>query len=133
VIDPPTDPSKYFPLDPESEQWKKVWGQIEAIDQLAKENHARFVLLIFPLEFQVLDERFSTLPQELLTAKAAEVDMPVLNLLPAFQRACRQKPGGACQLEDRYLFADVWMHPSAFGDKVTATELGRIVEGMLPK
>jgi hypothetical protein len=55
-----------------------------------------------------------------------------LDLLPAFQKACQEKPGGACQLEDRYLFADVWMHPSGFGHAVTATELGGIVEGMLP-
>jgi len=31
--------------------------------------------------------------------------------------------GGACQLEDRYLFADVWMHPSAYGHEMTAVEL----------
>jgi hypothetical protein len=55
-----------------------------------------------------------------------------LDLLPAFQRACLAKPGGACQLEDRYLFADVWMHPSAYGSKVAATELKEVLAGMLP-
>ena len=123
VIDPPTDADKYFPLDLESEQWTEVWGQIVAIEQLVRENHAEFVLLIFPLEFQVLDEGFSTLPQELLTDKAAAADIPVLDLLPAFRQACREKPGGTCHLEDRYLFADVWMHPSTYGHKLTLDEL----------
>lgn len=132
VIDPPTDPAKYFPLDPKSEQWTKIWTEVAAIDQVAQENKARFVLILFPLEFQVLDESFSTLPQELLTAKAAEAGVPVLDLLPAFRQACQGKPGGACQLEDRYLFADVWMHPSALGHRVTAAELARVVNGILP-
>jgi lysophospholipase L1-like esterase len=132
VIDPPTDPGKYFPLDPESEQWTKIWSQVTAIDRLAKENQARFVLILFPLEFQVLDEHYSTLPQDLLGAEAAEAGTPVVDLLPAFQQACREKPGGECQREDRYLFADVWMHPSAYGHKVTATELAAVIEGILP-
>ena len=133
VIDPPTDADKYFPIDPESEQWTEVWNQIAAIEQLARENRAGFVLLIFPLEFQVLDESFPTLPQELLKARAAEADIPALDLLPAFQRACREKPGGACSLEDRYLFADVWMHPSAYGHTLTAAELKSVLAGMLPR
>ena len=85
------------------------------------------VLILFPLEFQVLDESYATLAQEILTAKAAEADIPALDLLPSFQRACRDKPGGACQLDDRYLFADVWMHPSAYGHEVTAAELEALV------
>jgi hypothetical protein len=132
VIDPPTNPDKYFPLDPQAERWSKIWDWVLAMDQIAREHNARFGLILFPLEFQVLDESYSTLPQDLLVAKAAEADIPVLDLLPAFRRACREKPGGACQLEDRYLFADVWMHPSAYGHRVTATELGVVLEPMLP-
>ena len=132
VIDPPTNPDKYFPLDPEAEQWTEVWNWVLAIHRLARANNARFVLVLFPLEFQVLDESYSTLPQELLTAQAAEADIPVLDLLPAFRQACREKPGGACQLEDRYLFADVWMHPSAYGHKLTAAEIEAVLAGMLP-
>jgi lysophospholipase L1-like esterase len=127
VIDPPTNPAKYFPLDPESEQWTKVWNDALAIKQLAGENDTPIVLILFPLEFQVLDESYPTLVQEILADKAAEADIPVLDLLPAFQQACREKPGGACQLEDRYLFADVWMHPSAYGHEVTAAELEAFV------
>lgn len=123
VIDPPTNPDKYFPSDPDAEQWKDFWSQISAIHRLAGEKKVPVVLIIFPLEFQVIDESYPTLPQEILMANAAEAGIPALNLLPAFQQACQEKPGGACQLEDRYLFADVWMHPSSIGHKLTAIEL----------
>jgi hypothetical protein len=51
--------------------------------------------------------------------RAAEADIPVLDLLPIFRQACREKRGGPCQREDRYLFADVRMHPSAYGHALT--------------
>ena len=131
VIDPPTKPESYFPLDPQAERWTEVWNWILAIDQVTKENGALVVLTLFPLEFQVLDENYSTVPQELLRAKAIEAGIPVLDLLLPFQQACQEKPGGACHLEDRYLFADVWMHPSAYGHELTAAELEMFLSGML--
>ena len=131
VIDPPTSPDKYFPLDPNAEQWKKVWGSVSAIDQLAKEKNIPVALIIFPLEFQVIDKSYPTLPQEFLTAKATEAGIPVVDPLVAFRQACQEKPGGACRLEDRYLFADVWMHPSAEGHKLIANELEALVPRMI--
>jgi hypothetical protein len=132
TIDPPTNPAKYFPLDPQSDRWTERWNTVLEINRLVAESNARFALVLFPLEFQVLDESYSTLPQELFLARAAEADIPVLNLLPGFQQACQEKPGGVCQLEDRYLFADVWMHPSAYGNRLTAIELEEVIERMLP-
>jgi lysophospholipase L1-like esterase len=131
VIDPPTDPDKYFPPNPESEQWKEFWNQVSAINQLAGEEDVPVVLVILPLEYQVIDETYPTLPQEIFIAKAAEAGIPALDVLPAFQQACREKPGGACQLEDRYLFADVWMHPSAEGHKLIADELEAFLTQMV--
>jgi hypothetical protein len=123
VIDPPTNPDKYFPPDPKAEQWTEFWNQVSVINSLAGEKDIPVVLIIFPLEFQVIDESYPTLPQELLTARATEAGIPVVDPLPAFRQACQKKPGGACQLEDHYLFADVWMHPSADGHKLIADEL----------
>jgi lysophospholipase L1-like esterase len=123
VIDPPTKPNKYFPPDPEAEQWKEFWNLVSAINRLAKEKDIPVALIIFPLEFQVIDESYSTLSQKILTAKAEEAGIPALDLQPSFRQACLEKPGGACQLEDRYLFADVWMHPSADGHNLIADEL----------
>lgn len=131
VINPPTEPAKYFPLDPAASQWAVIWNRLLAMHRLAKENHVHFVLVLFPLEFQVVDESYSTLPQYLLTEKATEAGIPVLDLLPAFRQACLAKLEGACRLEDRYLFADVWMHPSAYGHELTAHELGKFLNNVL--
>jgi hypothetical protein len=132
LINPPSAPDKYFPSDPEAEQWTEVWKSVLAINQLAEENDASLMLILFPLEFQVLDENYPTLPQEVFTAKAAEAGIPVLDLLPAFQQACQEKPEGPCQLEDRYLFADVWMHPSAYGHELVTAELETLLSGLKP-
>jgi lysophospholipase L1-like esterase len=123
TINPPTNPAKYFPLDPQSDRWTERWNTILNINHLARENNIPVVLVMFPLEFQVIDERYPTLPQELFKAKAKEAGIPIVDLLPAFRQACLKKADGACSLEDRYLFADVWMHPSSEGNKLTANEL----------
>jgi hypothetical protein len=131
VIDPPVEPEKYFPLDAGSDQWEELWNEVAAIDRVASEHGASVVLIVFPLEFQVLDEGYPTVPQEFLSARAAQAGIPVVDLLPAFQQACRDKPGGVCQREDRYLFADVWMHPSAYGHQLTAVEIQTLVSQTL--
>ena len=123
VIDPPFEPSKYFPLDEEDKQWEKIWSWLSSFDRLSKQEEIPLVLVLFPLEHQLLDETYSTLPQELILKKSNETGIPVVDLLPAFRQACQEKRGGACQLEDRYLFADVWMHPSAIGHQLTANEI----------
>ena len=76
VIDPPTKPGSYFPLDSQAEQWIDIWNGVSAMNRLAEENGVRFLLLLFPLEFQVVDKSYSTMPQELLTTKAAEAGIP---------------------------------------------------------
>jgi lysophospholipase L1-like esterase len=133
VIDPPTNPAKYFPQDPHAERWTNIWDLVLAINRLSRENNAQFMLVEFPLEFQVLDQSYPTLVQEIISARAAEVDIKLVDVLPAFRQACQEKPGGACQLEDRYLFADLWMHPSAYGHEVIAAELEKALAGFLPK
>jgi hypothetical protein len=130
VIDPPTQPASYFPLEATARRWDEIWDSILAMQELAEAHDAHFVLILFPLEFQVLDENYPTLPQEVLAAKAAEAGIPVLDLLPAYRQACAEKPGGPCQLEDRYLFADVWMHPSAYGHMLTATEIKTFLDNL---
>ena len=123
VIDPPIDAASYFPLELEDQQYQKIWASLEAMHQLAQQNNAHFALLLFPLEFQVLDKNYPTTPQEFFTAKAAEAGFPALDLLPVFQQACLERAGGTCRLEDRHLFADVWMHPSAYGHELVAQEI----------
>ncbi|RME46121.1 MAG: hypothetical protein D6796_09425 [Caldilineae bacterium] len=123
VIDPPYEADKYFPLQETAPRWNAIWGEIEAMNRLAQENGAQFVLLLFPLEYQVLDETYPTTPQKVLSARAAEAGIPALDLLPAFREACLHKPGVPCTLEDHYLFADVWMHPSPLGHRLAMEAL----------
>jgi hypothetical protein len=127
VLDPPTDPAKYFPIDRDSTRWSDFWDRVLAIQKMASDNNAEFVLVLFPLEYQVVDKSYPTLPQELLTEKATAAGIPMVDMLPDFRQACQEKPGGACQLEDRYLFADVWMHPSAFGHKLAADAIESVL------
>jgi len=131
VINPPINPDKYFPPDPEAAQWDEFWSLVSAINRVAEEQDVPVVLVIFPLEFQVIDESYPTLPQELLTVRASEAGIPAVDLLPAFRQACLEKPGGICQFEDRYLFADVWMHPSTEGHKVIAVELKALLSRII--
>ena len=132
-IFPPTNPAKYFPQNPESVRWTEVWERVSAIHRMAGENQSEFIIVLFPLEFQVLDESYPKLAQDIITAKAAQTGIPQVDVLPVFRKVCMQKPGGACLLEDRYLFADLWMHPSAFGNQLIAEEIEREIAGLFPK
>lgn len=123
VLNPPKDAQSYFPQDPASSTWDHSWKQIEQVFQIAKEKNIKFVLLLFPLEYQTLDPSYSTVAQQVFIDRAKAVGMPVIDLLPAFQKACNEKPGGKCQLEDHYLFADLWMHPSQVGHQITADQV----------
>jgi len=127
VINPPRNAASYFPQDPGDERWDQLWSWIEEMADLAEVNGAEFAITLFPMEYQVLDENYSTLAQSVLTEKALSAGLPVLDLLPAYRAACQEKPGTPCQLEDRYLFADVWMHPSALGHQVAAGELEKFL------
>ena len=91
--------------------------------RLTDRESVPFALILFPLEYQVVDETYSTLAQELMVRRASQARIPVLDLLPAYRQACQDKEPNGCRLEDRYLFADVWMHPSVLGHTLTATAL----------
>ncbi len=133
VIDPPSEASGYFPLDPAAKLWTEIYREIRAMDRIAEQHGAELVLIMFPLEHQVLDGEFSTLPQKILTEMAAADGISVLDLLPAYQQACRAKPDGPCSHEDRYLFADVWMHPSATGHRLAAVQLMTFLDAFIEK
>ena len=120
VLDPPTTPGSYFPVDAGDDKWDAFWGPVAAIAEAARAEGIPVVLVLFPLEFQVVDPDFPTTPQEVLVKRAGESGLPIVDLLSVFQAACAEKPGGPCVLEDRYLFADVWMHPSPLGNRIAA-------------
>lgn len=128
VIDPPTRATSYFPVNPDDPRWDQVWSRITSIEQTAREGGAAFLLVVFPMEYQVLDDGYSTLPQEIFNTRARSEGIDLLDLLPAFRDECEAKPDGPCALEDRYLYADVWMHPSARGHAITASEIAQVLQ-----
>lgn len=123
VLNPPKDAGSYFPLDASDPAWNKSWQYIERSFQIVKARDIKFVLLQFPLEHQVINPDFPTTAQQVFTERARNSGIPTIDLLPAFQKACNEKPDGKCQLEDHYLFADLWMHPSKKGNEITAGEI----------
>jgi hypothetical protein len=133
LIDPPSSPEKYFPVDPDAERWQRMRDWINRISEIARAHDIPLIMVLFPLEYQVIDPDFSTLPQAKLSEIALEQGISVVDLLPAFQRACQEKASGACQVHDRYLFADVWMHPSPLGSKIAAAEIQAALGGWFPE
>jgi hypothetical protein len=129
VIDPPRQPEAYFPLDTANPLWDDLWASVTAIDAAVD---APLLVVMFPIEYQVVDMAYPLLPQKALSQRAEAAGLPLLDLLPAYRAACKAKPGGPCTVQDRYLFADVWMHPSELGSRIAAGALLPVVESLLP-
>jgi lysophospholipase L1-like esterase len=127
IIDPPKLPEAYFPLDPQNDKWLQIQNLLEEIGKTAGSQSIPLVVILFPLEYQVVDPSYTTLPQQILIDTSNQNGLPVLDLLSAYQKACREKPQTPCQIQDYYLFADVWMHPSALGHQITAQELTEFI------
>ena len=120
VIDPPHTPESFFPLDRHATRWTDYLGWLEDIERTAAAANVPVIIVLFPIEYQVTDPSFPTLPQQQVIGLGQKLGTRVVDLLSPFQQACAAKPGGRCQVEDRYLFADVWMHPSAVGNTIAA-------------
>lgn len=130
VLDPPHTPSAYFPENPNHPRWNQLAAVVKAVQAELEKRGVPLLVVLFPLEDQVIDPAFSTLPQQALGRRLEEAGIPTVDLLPAFQQACAAKPGGTCVLEDRYLFADVWMHPSPLGHQVAAQQIAAAVQAL---
>jgi hypothetical protein len=123
VLNPPADPAYYFPQSASDEVWDGLYSYLAQMHEFTSARNIHFVLILFPIEHQVVDPIFPKLPQTILTERAKKDGIPALDLLPVFVQECNNKPGGKCVLEDRYLFADLWMHPSALGNQITAESI----------
>jgi hypothetical protein len=127
VINPPHRANAYFPEDANDPKWRQIEGLVHQNMELAKGEGIPLIIVLFPLEDQVIDQAFSTLPQELFKEWTDKSDIQLVDLLLAYRQACGAKPGGRCYLEDRYLFADVWMHPSVLGHIIAAQEIQKVL------
>ena len=129
VLNPPPEATAYFPTQEDDPQWDVVWRPIQDIAALAGEHGSEFLLLVLPTAFQVQDATYSEVPQQVLAKRGREDGIEVLDLLPVFQEACREAPPGeSCGPEGRYLWAEMWMHPSALGHRLMAERVLNILE-----
>ena len=133
VIDPPVKPDSYFPSNPESEKWSEITGLIRRMNEFAGQNQMDFMVILFPLEHQVVDPGYSTLPQEVLARDFTDSGIAYIDLLDSYREACYSNPEDPCALEDYSLFADVWMHPSRLGNQITAGEILEAISPYIPK
>jgi lysophospholipase L1-like esterase len=84
---------------------------------------------VLPTAFQVKDVAYPTVVQRVLMRRAEEEGIDVLDLLPVLQKACQEAPPKeGCGPEDRYLWADLWMHPSALGHRLMAERILDVLE-----
>jgi len=129
VLDPPAEAVAYFPLQEDDPQWDKVWRSIDDIATLADERGSDFLLVVLPTAFQVKDATYPTVLQRALVKRGIKEGVGVLDFLPVLQEACQKAPPGqGCGPEDRYLWADMWMHPSALGHRLMAERILNVLE-----
>jgi hypothetical protein len=129
VLDIPEDASFYFPLDDDHPRWDVVWEPIREMAELAYERGSEFMVIVLPTAFQVRDAEYPLVPQQVLGTRAGQEGIEMLDLLPLFQQACREAPvGETCGPEGRYLWAEMWMHPSALGHRLMAERILSVLE-----
>ncbi len=129
VLNPPPEATAYFPLQEDDPQWDVIWGPIRDMALLADEHESEFLLIVLPTAFQVEDTDYSEVPQQVLRRRAGEAGIELLDLLPVFREACRQAPPAeSCGPGGRYLWADMWMHPSALGHRLMAEYILNVLE-----
>jgi lysophospholipase L1-like esterase len=104
--------------------WGEQESQIRAIRDLSAESGARFAIVLFPLESQLskealeLDRAYTLTPQRKLAEIATRLDIPLLDLQPAFL-ASSEGP----------LFRD-GLHLTAAGHDVAARQLMEFIESL---
>jgi len=130
VLNPPSEAMAYFPTREDDPQWDVVWEPIRDMATLAAEHGSEFLLIVLPTAFQVQHVAYSDVPQQVLGGRGREDGVVVLDLLPVFREACQEVPAAeSCGPEGRYLWADMWMHPSALGHRLVAERLLDELEG----
>lgn len=85
--------------------------------------------LVLPTAFRVQDTAYGEMPQQVLGKHGREEGIEMLDLLPVFREACQEAPPGeSCGPEDRYLWADMWMHPGALSHRLIAECILNLLE-----
>lgn len=107
----------------------KIWATWKRVGRFIGDLIARVVLSLFYftlfVPFVVVVRLFS----DSLGMKIKANPSWWLDLLPVFREACQEAPPGEiCGPEGRYLWAEMWMHPSALGHRLMAKRILTVLQ-----
>ncbi len=128
VLNPPKEVGKYFPRDENSPKYDQIWSYLAEIVQAAWAEDIPVIMVAFPTAFQLNSENHPDVAQRVFAARAAELGVPFVDLLPVYRQACAEAGANACEGYENLLFADVWMHPNALGHQLAAEALLQAIE-----
>jgi lysophospholipase L1-like esterase len=131
VLNPPKEVGKYFPADEDSPSYDRVWGYLAEIVEAAQSNNIPVIMVAFPTAFQLNSQNHPDVPQRVFGALAADEGVPFVDLLPIYGEVCAEAEVNACEGYENLLFADVWMHPNAFGHELAARALLPVIETLI--
>jgi hypothetical protein len=132
VLNPPVEASKYFPLDAENPTWDQVWQPIFEMSEAAREEGIPLIVVAFPTAYQLSSYQHPDVPQQVLGERAAEAEIPFVDLLPTYEEACQEAGPSACEGYQNLLFVDVWMHPNVLGHELASREIEKVITSYLP-
>jgi hypothetical protein len=127
VLNPPRSAQAYYPLDEDDPRWASLLDPVVDIQQACEELGIPFLVVIFPTAMQVNEEAHPDLPQQMLEDLGLQLEMQVVDLLPAYRQECSRVGPEKCTGLENHLFADVWMHPSNIGHELAAQALSSAV------
>jgi hypothetical protein len=127
VLNPPTEESKYYPLDGNDKKYDEIWSLIEEMSAASQEAGADFVMVIFPTAYQINSANHSNVPQLVLTEQAQSQGIKYVDMLPRYLAACDEAGKDQCEGYENLLFADVWMHPNSYGHTLVANDLSNVI------
>jgi lysophospholipase L1-like esterase len=132
VLNPPTEVTKYYPLERDHPAWDKVWQPLAEMYQASSERGIPFIVVAFPTAYQLSSLAHPDVPQQVLGERAEAAGIPFIDLLPIYAQVCREAGAGACEGYQNLLFADVWMHPNELGHQLAAQEIEALWESTWP-
>lgn len=123
VLNPPKNPEAYYPLSVDDPIWNEFWGFIEEMHRASQQREIPFMIVVFPTAMQLNSEDHPDVPQRVLTTRAYEAGVEIIDLLTPYENTCDAADSDSCEGYINLLFSDVWMHPNALGHKLAAQEI----------
>ena len=133
----------FLPLEPSSSRQEKAWKSsfeiLSRIAELARRDHYRLLVVVFPMEMQLSADALrlyrdqfrvrlgaeaqSGEPQKRILEFGNELGIQVVDLLPAF----RTVDSGKLYLRNKVISLDP-IHPSPLGNRIASNEIFKTLE-----